>query len=153
MRTLFLLISLAFCSVVTPSFAQVATEEPTVVDDIQIDVKGVALTTKGDTATVELYLISYTRGGRELNLNSFASGIVDSKGQPYLYDSMRIGKVLVQASDRQNYTHYLLEEDVPVKLVMKTGGWKKQWGMPQQFKLVFEDSGEQGKFLEVIIDL
>lgn len=153
MRTIIILIAFVFSLVTFDSFGQSSDEGPVLVDDIQVDVKEVFLSAKGDTATVELYLISYERGTREFKLNSFASGIVDSKGQVYLYDVMQMGKVRLQAKDRQNYLHYLLEEDAPVKLVIQTTGWKKQWGIPQQCKLVFEDSSEQGKFLEIIIDL
>lgn len=150
MRALFLLVALFCCS---GWYCLGQEQEPVLVDDIQVDVKNVSLSAKGDSATVEIFLISYKKGTREFKLNSFASGIVDSKGQPYLYDSIQMGKVLVRLSDRQNYIHYLLEEDQPVKLVVKTGGWKKQWGKPQQFKLAFEDSEEEGKFLEMIVDL
>ena len=153
MRTIVILIAFVFSLVAFDSFGQSSEEGPVLVDDLQVDVKEVFLSAKGDTATVELYLISYERGTREFKLNSFASGIVDSKGQVYLYDVMQMGKVRLQAKDRQNYLHYLLEEDTPVKLVIQTTGWKKQWGIPQQCKLVFEDSSEQGKFLEIIIDL
>ncbi len=153
MRTIIILIAFVFSLVTFDSFGQSSDEGPVLVDDIQVDVKEVFLSAKGDTVTVELYLISYERGNREFKLNSFASGIVDSKGQVYLYDVMQMGKVRLQAKDRQNYLHYLLEEDTPVKLVIQTTGWKKQWGIPQQCKLVFEDSSEQGKFLEIIIDL
>ncbi len=153
MRTLVILITFVFSTVTFYSFGQSVDEGPVLVDDIQIDVKGVSLSAKGDTATVELYLISYERGTREFRLNSFASGIVDSKGQVYLYDLIQMGKVRLLAKDRQNYLNYLLEEDAPVKLTIQTSGWKKQWGLPQQCKLVFEDSTEQGKFLEIIIDL
>lgn len=153
MRTLFLFIAFTFCYVGSYCFGQELEKEPVLIDDIQVDVKEVSLSAAGDTAMVELFLISYTKGGREFKFNSFASGIVDSQGNPYLYDSMQMGKVLVKSSERQNYIHYLLDEDEPVKLLVKTGGWKKQWGVPRQFKLVFEDSGEPGKFLEVIIDL
>ncbi|WP_164109693.1 MULTISPECIES: hypothetical protein [Sphingobacterium] len=152
MKKLGLLIVLSFY-LGTLVLGQEPTSESLEVDDIQIDVKSVALSKNADTATVELFLISYKKGTREFKLNSFASGIVDSGGKTYLYNSMQIGKVLVQVTDRQNYIHYLLEEDEPVRLIVKTIGWKKQWGKPQQFKLAFEDSEEEGKFLEVIIDL
>lgn len=152
MRKVGLLIAFTFC-LRTLVLAQEPTRELLEIDDIQIDVKSATLSKNADTATVELFLISYQKGTREFKLNSFASGIVDSGGKTYLYDTMQMGKVLVKLTDRQNYIHYLLEEDEPVKFIVKTAGWKKQWGKPQQFKLAFEDSEEEGKFLEVIIDL
>lgn len=153
MRTTLFFIGLMFFCGGSFSFAQEVEKEVLQIDDIQVDVKAVYLSAKSDTATVELFLISYQRGAREFKLNTFASGIVDSGGKSYLYDSMQMGKVLINLADRQNYIHYLLEEEEPVKLIVKTAGWKKQWGKPQQFKLAFEDSEEVGKFLEVIIDL
>lgn len=153
MKVKFFLLMLTLLSGVRLSFGQESEKEPVIIDDIQVDVKKNELSAKGDTAVVELFLISYKRGTREFKLNTFASGIVDSQGKPYLYASMQMGKVLVNLADRQNYIHYLLEEDQPVKFTVKTGGWKKQWGKPQQLKLAIEDSEEEGKFLEVVIDL
>lgn len=152
MRTFFLFVGLVFCCGGSLAFGQEVEKEPLVIDDIQIDVKHVGLSAKGDTAVVELFLISYKKGSREFKLNTFASGIVDSQGKPYLYASMQMGKVLIKLADRQNYIHYLLKEDEPVKFLVKTGDWKKQWGKPQHFKLAFEDSEEEGKFLEIVVD-
>lgn len=130
------------------------TEKPlTIVDDIQIDVKDVTVSAKGDTATVELFLISYKKNAREFKLNTFASGVVDSQGKPYLYASVEMGNVMVKVEDRQNYMHYFMEQDVPILLKIKTAAWTKAWGKPQQVKLAFEDSTEEGKFLEVVISL
>lgn len=149
-RFFLLLIYLGF---VSSSFGQEDTKPLLVVDDIQIDVKNVSLSPKGDTATVELFLISYQKNPRELKINTFASGIVDSQGTPYLYATMQMGKVMLRVEDRQNYLHYLLEQDVPVLLQIKTASWGKQWGKPQALKLVFEESAEEGKFLEVEVSL
>jgi len=134
-------------------YGQKGNAEPLGVDDIQIDVKEVKLSATGDTAIVDLFLISYKRGGREFKLNTFASGIIDSQGKPYLYSSVQMGRVKITLSDRKNYMHYFMEEDVPVSLQIKTASWKKQWGKPQQVKLTFEDSTEEGKFLEVTVNL
>jgi len=123
------------------------------IDDIQIDVKAVGLSAKGDTAMVDLFLMSYTKNPREFKLNTFASGVVDSQGKPYLYSMMQMGRVKVDVADRQNYLNYLLEQYEPVLLRIKTGAWQKRWGRPQQVKLSFEDSTEEGKFLEVVVDL
>lgn len=135
------------------SFGQEIEKPLVIIDDIQIDVKQVALSAKGDTATVELFLISYQKHPREFKLNTFASGLVDSEGNPYLYTSVQMGNVRVRVDDRQNYLHYFMEQDVPVLLKIKTGGWSKRWGPPRQVKLAFEDSTEEGKFLEVIVNL
>lgn len=150
MKRYLVILSLLLCC--TYSFAQQDSVE-LVIDDIQIDIKSVRLSPRSDTATVELFLISYQKNPREFKMNTFASGIVDSQGTPYFYDSILMGKVLVKLDDRQNYIHYLLEQDVPVLLRIKTANWKKQWGKPQNLKLTFEDSTEEGKFLEVMINL
>lgn len=136
------------------SFSFGQEEQPVlVIDDIQIDVKDITLSPKGDTATVELFLISYQKNPREFKLNTFASGVADSEGKPYLYSAVQMGKVIVRLEDRQNYLNYLLEQDVPVLLKIKTAAWTKRWGKPQQVKLTFEDSTEEGKFLEVMVNL
>jgi len=146
-RTAFFVLWIGWCLV---SFGQ---ETPLVVDDIQVDVKDVKVSAKGDSVTIDLFLISYQKHPREFRLNTFASGAVDSKGSPYLYASMQMGQVKIDVSDRQNYLNYLLEPDEPVLLRLITGAWKKQWGKPRQVKLTFEDRVEEGKFLEVIVDL
>src|SRR5690606_6922620 len=87
------------------SLAQEAS--PLVVDDIQVDVKDVKVSVKGDSVTVDLFLISYKKDPREFRLNTFASGVVDSKGTPYLYAHMQLGRVKIDVSDRQNYLNYL----------------------------------------------
>lgn len=149
-RFFLLLIYLGF---VSSSFGQEGEKPLMVVDDIQIDVKNVSLSPKGDTAIVELFLISYQKDPREFKLNTFASGVVDSQGRPYLYTAMQMGKVMLRVEDRQNYLHYLLEQDIPVLLQIKTASWVKQWGKPRAVKLAFEESTEEGKFLEVDVSL
>ena len=145
-----LTVLLFFCAISVK--AQTVSEpDPFVVDDIQIDIKEVVA--RGDSAVVELFLISYKKNPREFKLNTFASGVADSQGTPYLYKSMKMGRIWVPVEQRQNYIHYLLEQDVPISLRVVTPNWKKQWGKPKQFKLSFEDSEEEGKFLEILIEL
>jgi hypothetical protein len=149
-RYFLIFIGLLFASL---SFGQDEEKPLVVVDDIQIDVKDVSLSPKGDTAIVELFLISYQKNPREFKLNTFASGVVDSQGKPYLYASIQMGKVRLNLEDKQNYLHYLLEQDLPVLLRIKTAAWTQRWGKPKQLNLTFEDSTEEGKFLEVGVDL
>lgn len=120
-----------------------------IVDDIQFDLKDIYLSPKGDTATVELFMISIQKNPREFKLNTFASGVTSSDGTLYFYDSMEMGKVRLHIADRQNYLNYLMQQDLPVLLRIKTAGWSKNWGKPQHIKLTFEDSSEEGKFLQV----
>ncbi|MBD1429858.1 MULTISPECIES: hypothetical protein [Sphingobacterium] len=146
----FLFVVLA-CDVV---FSQEKPERNSVdINEIEVWTKNVQLSTKGDTATVELYLQSYLKNPREFKLNTFSTGLVNGSEKPLWYHSMQMGKVRVHIDDRQNYLHYLLTRNEPVVLTIKTGGWKKQWGKPKQLKLAIEDFEEQGKILEYTIDL
>jgi hypothetical protein len=129
------------------------TKESVDVDEIEVGVKSVRLSPKGDSVTVELILQSYLKTPRELKINSFATGVISPQGSVVFYDSMSIGNVKVQFKDRQNYIHYLLTRDVPVLYVIKTPNWQKRWGKPQQFRFTLEDHEEEGKFLQVDIDL
>ncbi|WP_140938019.1 hypothetical protein [Sphingobacterium lumbrici] len=135
------------------TFAQEIDTTAILVDEIQVDVKDVTLSVKGDTATVELFLISYKRNPRELKLNTYATQIGDSTGNYHLYDSIKMGKVLVLLAHRQNYLHYFMEEDVPVPFQIKVANWAQDRGKPTHLKLVFEDSKEEGKYLEKTVDL
>ncbi len=132
-----------------------AQEEDTVqnvIDDIQIDIKSATVDAKTKTATIELYLISYQRNPREFKLNTFATQVVDAKGQMYMYTTMQMGKVLVKLVDRQNYLNYFMEDGVPVPLKITVDNWPKTV-KPSKLKLVFEDSTEQGKFIEKAVNL
>lgn len=123
------------------------------INEIEVWTKNVQLSSKGDTASVELYLQSYLKNPRELKLNTFATGLIGGSDKPLWYSTMQMGKVRIHIDDRQNYLNYLLTRDEPVVLKITTGGWKKQWGKPRQIKLAIEDFEEQGKILEFTIDL
>lgn len=136
------------------SFAQEKQERNSInLNEIEIWTKNVQVSPKGDSVSVELYLQSYLKNPREFKLNTFASGVIGADTKPMWYDTMQLGKVRVQLSDRQNYLHYLLTRDEPVVFTVKSGNWQKQWGKPKQLKLAFEDFQEEGKILEFVIDL
>ncbi|PRD54772.1 hypothetical protein C5749_10310 [Sphingobacterium gobiense] len=120
-------------------------------DDIQVDVKSVKTYADGDSLSIELFLISYQMDPREFKLNTFATQIVDSEGDRHLFSTMKMGRVLVQLADRQNYLHYLLEEDVPVPLLIQVGDWNGK--KVSKVILVFEDSKEEGRFITQEVDL
>lgn len=124
---------------------------PNIVDEIQIDLQSVKLEQKKDTLSVDLFLISYQKDMREFKLNTYATQVIDSEGQKHLYSEMKMGRVLVQLADKQNYLHYLLEEDMPVPFSLKVANWGDK--KASQIVLVFEDSTEEGKFIEVTVDL
>lgn len=136
------------------AFAQVAQVEKDpllVVDEIQIDVKRVQMDTKSKTASVELFLTSYTRNGRELKLNTFGTQLVDMKGTTYLFGTITLGKILVKLQDKQNYINYLMQMDEPVLLKVSVPNWGKV--KPKSIIVVFEDSEEEGHYIETAVQL
>ncbi|PRD48869.1 hypothetical protein [Sphingobacterium haloxyli] len=120
-------------------------------DDIQVDVKSVKTHADGDTISIALFLISYQMDPREFKLNTFATQIVDSEGGKHLFSTMKMGRVFVRLADRQNYLHYLLDEDVPVPLLIQVGDWNGK--KASKVILVFEDSTEEGRFITQEVDL
>lgn len=132
-----------------------AQEEDTtqnVIDDMQIDIKSTAVDIKTKVVTIELYLISNQRNPREFKLNTFATQILDNKQQAYMYTTIQMGKVLVKLVDRQNYLNYFMEDGIPVPMKITIENWPKGT-KPISLKLVFEDSSEQGKFIEKAVKL
>lgn len=125
--------------------------EPLVVDEIQIDVKSVQIDAKLKTASVELFLTSYSRNERELKLNTYATQLVDAKGTKYLFGTIGLGKIYVKLEDKQNYINYLMKMDEPVLLTITAANWIK--GKPKELILVFEDSEEEGHYIETAVQL
>ncbi|WP_245893710.1 hypothetical protein [Sphingobacterium gobiense] len=146
----FLFLSLGWLSPCT-LLAQEQEPVKNIQDDIQVDVKSVKTYADGDSLSIELFLISYQMDPREFKLNTFATQIVDSEGDRHLFSTMKMGRVLVQLADRQNYLHYLLEEDVPVPLLIQVGDWNGK--KVSKVILVFEDSKEEGRFITQEVDL
>ncbi|UZJ65766.1 hypothetical protein OKW96_06245 [Sphingobacterium sp. KU25419] len=143
----------AFLFVGQYAFAQVAQVEkdPLVVDEVQIDVKSVQIDAKSKTASVELFLTSYTRNGRELKLNTFGTQLVDVKGTTHLFGTITLGKILVKLQDKQNYINYLMQMDEPVLLKVTVPNWGKV--KPKEIIVVFEDSEEEGHYIETAVQL
>src|SRR5690606_27687688 len=120
-------------------------------DNIQIDVKSVSTEEHSDTRSIELFLISYQMDPREFKLITYATEVIDSAGNNHLVANIQMGRVQVRLTDRQNYIHYLLEEDVPIPLTIEVGNWKGK--KASKVLLVFEDSTEEGKFITQEVDL
>lgn len=137
----------------SPAFAQERDNDSTknVKDDIQVDLRSVKISAEGDTLSIELFLISYQMDKREFKLNTYGTQVIDKEGQQHLFSSIEMGRVLVQLADKQNYLHYLLEEDIPVPLIIKIGDWQNR--KPSKMMLVFEDSAEEGRFIIQEVDL
>ncbi|SFS70354.1 hypothetical protein [Sphingobacterium wenxiniae] len=119
------------------------------VDGLQIDLKSVAV--EKDTLTVTLSLVSFRMDPREFTLNTFATQVVDAEGNGHLYSTLTMGRVMVRLEDQQNYLHYLLEEDKTVPLRLQVANWKGE--KPKQLILVFQDSEEEGKFIQETVGL
>ena len=122
-------------------------KEPLIIDDIQVDVKEVLVDSTTDTATVSLFLISYSRDPREFKLNTYATQLIDAAGEGHLYTEMTLGRIRVSLADEQNYMHFLFHEELPASFTIKVANWDNSKGMPKAVNLVFEDSEELGKFI------
>jgi hypothetical protein len=149
----YLVIFCAFLFLGQFAFAQVGQVEKDllVVDEIQIDVKSVQIDSKSNTASVELFLTSYTRNGRELKLNTFGTQLVDMKNKTYLFGTITLGKIMVKLDDKQNYINYLMKTDEPVLLKVTVPNWGKV--KPKEIVVVFEDSEEEGHYIETAVQL
>lgn len=145
------LLLLLVCSLCTVQLQGQEIKEAYVIDDLQIDVKAISLDQKKDTITIDFFLISYHKGVREFKLNTYATQIIDNDGAKHMCANMRMGRVLVSLADRQNYLHYLLEENLPVPFRLQVSNWGDK--EPSKVVFVFEDSNEEGKFIEAILDL
>lgn len=121
-----------------------------VVDDIQFDLKGYHIDESKQELTIDLFAISYSQSPREFKMNTFSTQIFDQQRQSHFFSSIQMGNVRVRFEDKQNYLHYLLDEDKPVDIQVVVKDWKKT-DQPESLKLVFESSEEEGKFLEVPI--
>lgn len=133
------------------AYAQVDTTK-VIVDDIQVDLKEVTVDKEKKAVEVALYLISYEKNPREFRLNTFASQVIDDKGKGYMFSTMQLDRVMVQAETRQNYLDYLLKHNKPVELRINYTSLSED-ANPAYLKLVFQESSKEGKFLEVEIPL
>jgi len=123
-----------------------------VVDDIQFDIKEFHVDESKHELVINLFAISYSKNPREYKMNTFSTQVLDQKKQSHFFSTIQMGNVLVKFEDKQNYLHYLLEEDKPVDIQVVVKDWKKT-DKPVMIKLVFESSTEEGEFLEVPISL
>jgi len=150
MKKIILIFNIFFLALGASALAQ---QDSTVhiTDDIQVDVKSVDLDSESDTLRVELFLISYQMDPREFKLNVFATQLEDKSGESHLFSSVSMGRVRVAIEDKQNYLHYLIEENDPVPFVLLVPGWgDREIGT---LNVVFEDSNEEGHFITHKVDL
>lgn len=133
------------------SYAQSDTTK-LVIDDIQIDLKNLVWDKEKNSATVSLFLISYKKYPRDFRLNTFACQLYDQQQRPHLFDTMQMGKVRITAESRENYLHYLMPHNTPIEFHIEYSNLPSGTNI-DYFNLVFEDSKEEGKFLEVYIPI
>lgn len=123
-----------------------------VIDDIQIDLKDLVWDQEKHSVTISLFLISYQKNPRDFRLNTFACQLYGLDQRPHLFDTMQMGKVRITAESRQNYLHYLMPHNTPIELSIAYSNWPPN--IPIEYlNLVFEDSTEDGKFIELYIPL
>jgi len=123
------------------------------VDDIQIDLKQAQYHKESSTLQIDLFLTSLVRAPRELKLNCYATQVLDRKGGKHLFSSIQMGRVLVDIAQRQNYLNYLLEDEVPVLMSVKINDWDAKLGLPEKLLIVFEDSSEEGRYIETAVTI
>ncbi|WP_257670167.1 hypothetical protein [Parapedobacter tibetensis] len=157
MKTTLLILALSLPSV-TLVFAQNSNLEPAakdssvvVVDDIQFETEQFHIDSATNTATATLLLTSLKENPRELKINIYGTQLVDDDRNAYYFSTMALGRVLMRFEDKQNYLHYLLQPDAPVKLVVTAENISSTAAFIQVVKIVFEDSTESGRFLDAYL--
>lgn len=158
MRKTILLTLIATLFVTTVTFAQgedtvVASQDSSVivVDDIRFETAQILIDSATRTATVELSLTSLKEHPRELKINVYGTQLVDNERNAYYFSTITLGRVLMRFEDRQNYLHYLLQPDTPAKLIITAENISKNAAAIQVVKVVFEDSKEEGRFLDAYL--
>jgi len=120
-------------------------------DGIQFVSEAFVVDSASRTATVTLVLTNKQDKPRELKINVYGTQLVDDERNAYYFSTMELGRVLMRFEDRQNYLHYLLQPDVPVRLTITAGSVSAAATAIQVVKVVFEDSTETGRFLDVYL--
>lgn len=121
------------------------------IDDITITAKPFVLNRETNTATAKLTLLSEKAVPREFKLNVFGTQVFGDDRQAYFFQTASLGRVMVRFEDKQNYLHYLLQPDTPVELTIVAGVIKAGTESVPLVKLVFEDSQEEGRFIEAFV--
>jgi len=122
-----------------------------VVDDIRFETVRFAIDPATHTATVELTLTSRKANPRELKINVYGTQLVDNERNAYYFSTIALGRVLMRFEDKQNYLHYLLQPDTPAKLTITAEKISAAATALQVVKIVFEDSAEEGRFLDAYL--
>ena len=159
MKRVGLLVVLALLTVSTalsaPNGRRVAAVQDSstlVMDAIRFEATGFTIDTATHTATATLTLTSLSERSRELKLNVYGTQLVDDQRNAYYFSTMTMGRVLMRFEDRQNYMHYLLQPGTPVLLTITATDISPEAAAIQLVKVVFEDSKDEGRFLEAYLN-
>lgn len=120
-------------------------------DGIRFEVTTFAIDSATNTATVTLTLTCLSERSRELKINVYGTQLVDDQRNAYYFSTITMGRVLMRFEDRRNYLHYLLQPDTPVALTITAQGISPGAATIQVAKIVFEDSKDDGRFLEAYL--
>lgn len=122
-----------------------------IVDEIRFEVEQFVINPATRTATVTLSLTSLKDKPRELKINVYGTQLVDNTRNAYYFSTIALGRVLMRFEDKQNYLHYLLQPGVPAKLILTADAISAEAEAIQVTRIVFEDSTEEGRFLDVYL--
>lgn len=120
-------------------------------DGIRFEATSFVIDSATNTATVTLTLTCLSERSRELKVNVYGTQLVDDKRNAYYFSTLTMGRVLMRFEDRQNYLHYLLQPNTPAELTVTAQGISPEASDIQVVKVVFEDSKDEGRFLEAYL--
>ena len=121
-------------------------------DGIRFEVGDFTIDTATQTATATLRLTCLSERSRELKINVYGTQLVDDQRKAYYFSTMTMGRVLMRFEDRRNYMHYLLQPGVPVEMTITATDISSGATAIQLVKVVFEDSEDEGRFLEAYLN-
>lgn len=148
----FLLIVSLMLACATAMAQPAASADTLIVDDIAITAADFQLDRETGTATAKLTLLSQKDIPREFKLNVYGTQVTADNRQSYFFQTITLGRVTVRFEDKQNYLHYLLQPDTPVALTIVASHVAPGAEAIELVKLVFEDSKEEGRFIEAFVD-
>lgn len=157
MKTKIYLLIISFVFMYSVSLQAIGNKQQTdttttlLVDDITITGTDYQIDTDASTATVKLTLLSEKDVPREFKLNVYGTQVVDNARQPHYFQTITLGRVTIRFEDKQNYLHYLLQPDTPVELTIIADNIASETEAIHLVKLVFEDSIEEGRFVEAFV--
>lgn len=122
-----------------------------VIDGIRFEAVTFRIDSATRVATAEFNLTNLTEKPRELKINVYGTQLVDNGRNAYYFSTITMGRVLMRFSDKQNYLHYFLQPDVPVKLTITADDIPATAAAMEVVRIVFEDGKEEGRFLDAYL--